>query len=86
MTFCNNGLVMDSILGSGNASVDVCCIFLIEPSHPKISNLGNPFVIKQNVASLNVPMDDAVWGVFMEIEQPSSNARYDLKPQLPVYL
>lgn len=78
--------MIDSILGSCNASVDVCSVFLIEPSHSKISNLRNPFVIKQNVASLDVPMDDAVWGVFMEIEKSSSNASYDLKPQLPVYL
>ena len=79
-------LVIENILGAGDAGVDVSCVFLIEPGHPKICNLRNPFLIKQNVASLDVPVDDAVWCVLMEIEQSSSNASYDLKPLLPVYL
>ena len=77
--------MIENILGSSDASVDVCCVLLKEPSHPKISNLRNPFLIEQNVASLDVSVDNAVRRVFVEIEKSSSNACYDLKPLLPVY-
>lgn len=75
-----------SILGSSDASVDVCRVFLKEPSHPKIRNLRNPFLVEQNVAGLDVSVDNAVRRVLVEIEQSTSNACYDLKPQFPIYL
>lgn len=74
------------LLGSCDASVDVSYVFLIKSCHPKICNLWDPFLVEQNVSSFNVSVDDAVWCVFMEVEQPSSNACYDLKPLLPINL
>ena len=55
-----------------------------DPGHAKVGDLGVQVLVQQDVAGLQVPVNDAYPGVLVQVEQPLRDAVDDAAPLLPV--
>ena len=81
---CSKCVQLINILGTSDAGVDVRLILGEEAGHAEIGDLGDPLIVEQNVAGLDVAVDDAVVGVFVKVEQAPGDAAYYVVPSLPI--
>lgn len=66
--------------------MDVCLVFRVELSHPKVCYLWDPPVIKKYVAGLDITVDDAAMRVFMQVQEPARYPNNHIIPPLPIKL
>lgn len=55
------------VLGASHSSVHMCLILRKKPSHPEVCYLWDPLLIEEDVASLDIPVDDAVMRILMQV-------------------
>ena len=75
-----------SILGAGYTCVDLWLVFREEPGHPKVTYFWDPLLIKENIAGLDVPVNDTARRILMQVQQPPCHPHYDFMSPLPIQL
>lgn len=78
--------MLNFLPGARYMSLYVRLIFGEEMGHPKIGNFWDPLVIKEYVTGLDVPVNDTVVRVLMQVQQPPGNAIDYVQPPFPVKL
>lgn len=73
-------------VGADGAGLDLAVLRREEAGHAEVSNLRGPILVQQDVAGLDVAMDDGGVSVLVQVQQPSRHPHDHLEPPVPVQL
>lgn len=75
---------MINLQSSCESGAEICFVFREEPGQAKVTDLRLEFVIKEDVAGLDISMNNPQVWVLMQVLQSSSDPDNDLESSLPV--
>lgn len=84
MYCCELSLSTGDLQCAGKCSTKVCLVLGEEPGQAKITDLGLELVVQEDVAGLDVAMNDPQVRLLVQVLQTSRNANDDLMPGFPV--
>ncbi|KAB8110491.1 hypothetical protein EE612_047762, partial [Oryza sativa] len=73
-------------VGAGDAGLDVGAAVAglrEEAGHAEVGDLGDPAVVEEDVAGLDVAVDDGRVRVLVQVQQPARHAHHHLVPPRP---